>query len=66
MFGNHLDCYYNGLVEKIYEAIKIVYKWRYDLFLTYSLLESRAPKQPKIFLNKLFLLTNISSKNREF
>lgn len=30
-------------------AIKIVYKWRYDVLLKYSPLESRAPKQQARF-----------------
>ena len=49
MFVNHLECYYNGLVGKIYEAIKIVYKWRYDLFLTHTPLASTTQKQPAKF-----------------
>lgn len=60
-FGKHLECYYTGLVGKIYEVIKIVYKWSYDLFLTFFPLESRALKQTKNFLGRLLLLKNISN-----
>lgn len=53
MFVNHSEHYYTGLVGKIYAATKILYKWRYDLFLTYSPLESRAPKQQAKFSTHL-------------